>query len=231
MIMTVAQREHGFESGSSFDRCGAAGAAAALFDTATRTGNLAPVNLRGLVRAVALTAGLAGAGLLFAGCTRRSAFPEGRDPVVRASLPETFPVDVLEKADRLDLLALDEEGAFPEHLRGWPRASIRAVVQVDAPALRERVIRSLYRGVRDAKMALLCFHPHHAIRARRAGVEIEIAICLHCANFMVRDAGGHDAAVAIHPTELMALFDEVFATRGIRFDVNPDIYGRWVPKP
>jgi len=168
--------------------------------------------------------------LILAGCGFRSHYREGRDDVVRSALPKRFPGEILEQADRLQLVALDEPGAFPEHLATSSQYSVRAAVDVPSAAERERLVRTLYRAVHDATLMALCFHPHHAIRAWRKVVAIEIVVCFSCLQIAVPDGEGNNPVVAIKPWELLELFDQVFEARGLHFDRTHDHFGRWVEK-
>ncbi|HEY7372669.1 MAG TPA: hypothetical protein VIF57_10955 [Polyangia bacterium] len=163
------------------------------------------------------------------GC-HRSRYPEGRDPTVRERLPKKFPIDVLEQADRLEVLALDEPDRFTGRLATNPNVSVRAAVDVESPAQRERLIRTLYRSIHDATLMALCFHPHHAIRARRGADTIEIVVCFSCLQIAVPDGEGGYPTVAIRPGDLLDLFDGIFERqRRLRFDRAKDNFGSWVP--
>jgi hypothetical protein len=168
--------------------------------------------------------------LLLAGCGFRSRYAEGRDKVVRSALPKKFPGEILEQADRLQVVALDEPGAFPEHLALSSQYSVRAAVEVTSAVERERLIRTLYRAVHDATLIALCFHPHHAIRAWKGGASIEIVVCLSCLQVSVPDGEGNHPDVAIAPWELKEVFDAILEPRGLHFDPTQDYFGRWVQK-
>ena len=76
-----------------------------------------------------------------AGCGYRSRYPEGRDAAVRSHLPKTF-IEMLEGADRLELVALDEPKAFPVHMKTSGRSGVRAAFDVISQVDRERLIRA-----------------------------------------------------------------------------------------
>jgi hypothetical protein len=172
---------------------------------------------------------LACALLLMAGCGYRSRYPEAREWGTRSLLPKNF-VERLEGAERLQLVALDEEHAFPEHMKTHARSSIRAVVDVTSEADRERLIRTFYRAVRDADGWLLCFHPHHAIRGWYQGVPFEIVMCLGCRHMYVPDDEGGEQMVVFNPAELSEVSAQFFEPRGLSFDWTIPYFGGWVQK-
>jgi hypothetical protein len=167
--------------------------------------------------------------LAVAGCGSGSRYPEGRQWGVRSLLPKNL-VDTLEGAERLQLIALDEEDAFPEHLATSRRSSVRAAVELTSAGDRERLIRALYRAVRDGGGYMLCFHPHHAIRGWHRGVEFEIVLCLSCRHGYVPDGEGGEQTVVFHPKELSDISDELFEPMGLSFDWKIPHFGGWVQK-
>jgi hypothetical protein len=170
---------------------------------------------------------LAGALLLMAGCGYRSRYSEGRDDEVRSRLPKTF-IETLEGAERLQLVALDEEDAFPEHMKTYARASVRAVVDLTSEVDRQRLIRTLYRAILQAEGYMLCFHPHHAIRGWRKGVPFEIVMCLSCRHMYVPDGVGGEQMVVFRPTELNEVAERFFEPNGLSFDWTIPYFGGWV---
>jgi hypothetical protein len=163
-------------------------------------------------------------------CAPSSSIPAGRDPAVRRQMPAGF-APILEQADSFELVALDDPQAFPARLTDYPHAGVRAQFTVDDAHDRLRIVGALYESIRDGGMIALCFHPHHAIRARRGGAALTIVVCLSCLQAEVRDAAGGTRTVAIFSPTIADALGPAFARHGLRFDRSFFPFGRWLAAP
>lgn len=167
--------------------------------------------------------------LALAACEPLSSSREGRDDAVRYQLPARV-IAILERADSMELFALgdlerDGEPATGERFAGRP---VIGRTSVQDPHDSSAVARALYRAVHHGSGQMLCFAPHHGVRARRGSDVIELAICYSCLQMKI--VGDDGPNVPIAPWELMHAIDSRLERAGLRFDWADETapHGRWV---
>ncbi len=79
---------------------------------------------------------------------------------------------VLERADTLELVGINPLLAS----ESWEVGK----VSITDSALRKQILDQLFDDIRNGDEPAMCFNPHHLIRARHDGKEIELIICFQC---------------------------------------------------
>lgn len=145
-------------------------------------------------------------------------------------------LEVLEHADRFEVIALgdveiDERGepvAPPgvEMIDGHPVVARGTATRADGA----RVAASMRTAIERAEGAMLCYSPHHAVRATRDAVTITISICYSC--WQLHETSADGPYVAIDPTPIARVLDPLIQrTTRRRFEPGDHLEGRWVPTP
>lgn len=128
------------------------------------------------------------------------------------------PLDLLNRAERFDLLSLDPNDApnrtrkSDESFHGWDVLGTTTVTNVD---VRRRLAAALRKGVDDCDLnAHNCFVPRHGIRFVHNGKRIEFVICFKCLQVNVYVDGTETSNFFITSSP-QATFNEALRAAGI----------------
>jgi hypothetical protein len=128
------------------------------------------------------------------------------------------PLDLLNQAERFDLLSLDPNDApnrtrkSDESFHGWDVLGTTTVTNVD---VRRRLAAALRKGVDDSDLtAYNCFVPRHGIRFVHNGKRIEFVVCFKCLQVNVY-VDGTETSNFLITSSPQATFNEALRAAGI----------------
>jgi len=138
-----------------------------------------------------------------------SPVPDGPPRLSHEILSRIFHGDtlrILEEADSLTLLSLDPRGRFPVPYRIGEKPKptpppktipgpdgklvVLGEVALNDPQQRHEIIEALFEAISHGHISMMCFQPHHALRATRQGKTILIIFCFECGNGYVYEGNG-----------------------------------------
>lgn len=109
-------------------------------------------------------------------------------PEVLRAIP-TSAQKILQEAETFEVLLIAcERSPAPDEAscQGYPVIQRRVV---EDPLVRIELLERIYRGLVEARGMALCFEPHHAVRAVRGDVVVELVICFECERLTCHEPG------------------------------------------